>query len=73
MIKQFYTAKDVAQILGYETNKAYSIIRELNSKLLKESEEQGFKIIVFPGRIQKDYFEKCTGISMPISREGEQK
>ena len=62
MIKKYYNAKDVSEILGYAKDKSYRIIRELNSSLKIETEQSGREIITFPGRIPIWYFNKKLGI-----------
>lgn len=58
MIKKFYRATDVAEILGYSIDKSYKIIRELNNSLKEESEKSGKDVITFPGRVPIWYFNK---------------
>ena len=47
----FYTAAQVAEMLGVSKQKAYKIISEMNEEL----EQKGF--LVIRGRISKKYFE----------------
>ena len=54
MEKLFYTADDISKILGYSKTKAYGIIKQLNIEL----KEKDKNIIIFPGRINKNYFDK---------------
>ena len=56
----FYTAKDVAELIGCSSSKAYQIINDLNAEL----EKGGY--IVIRGKIPIAYFnEKCYGGSSP--------
>lgn len=48
----YYSANDIAQMLGISKSGAYSIIRKLNSEL----ESRGF--IVIQGKVSKAYFEE---------------
>lgn len=53
-MKQYMTAKEVADIMGVSDGKAYAIIRELNTQL----KEQGY--ITVSGKINRRYFmDKC--------------
>lgn len=71
MVKIFYNAQEIADLLGYKKNKAYSIIKELNIKLKEESENKGQKIETFNGRIRKDYFEKAIGLERNLNSEND--
>ena len=52
----FYTAKDVAELIGCSSSKAYQIINTLNAEL----EKGGY--IVIRGKVPIAYFnEKCYG------------
>lgn len=62
MIKKYYNAKDVSEILEYSSDKSYKVIRELNGALKKEYEEQGKEIMIFPGRVPIWYFNQKLGI-----------
>ena len=54
----FYTAQEVAEILGVSRTKAYKIVKELNIEL----QAKGF--IVIAGKIPKRYFEeRCYAFS----------
>ena len=53
----FYTAEDVAGILGVSKSKAYSIIQNLN----KDLKAQGF--VVISGKVSTKYFESRLYIS----------
>lgn len=64
MEKLFYNANDIANILGYSKSKAYEIIKKLNIDLKKESEQQAQSIMIFSGRIPKEYFEKRLGLKV---------
>ena len=48
----FYTAQEVAEILGVSRTKAYKIVKQLNLEL----QAKGF--IVIAGRVPKKYFEE---------------
>ncbi|MCX4299997.1 MAG: hypothetical protein OSJ73_23810, partial [Lachnospiraceae bacterium] len=48
----YYSANDIAQMLGISKSGAYSIIRKLNGEL----ESRGF--IVIQGKVSKAYFEE---------------
>lgn len=52
MTSLYYTALEVAEILGVSRTKAYKIVKELNAEL----QEKGY--IVIAGRIPKRYFEE---------------
>lgn len=52
----FYTAKDVAELIGCSSSKAYQIINDLNTELKKGG------YIVIRGKVPIAYFnEKCYG------------
>ena len=51
MEKTFYTAEDIARIIGRSENYAYKLIRQLNDELAS----QGY--IVVRARIPRKYFE----------------
>ena len=54
----FYSAQEVAEILGVSRTKAYKIVKELNIEL----QAKGF--IVIAGKIPKRYFEeRCYAFS----------
>lgn len=54
VLKQYLTAREVAETLGVSQGKAYSVIRELNAQL----SAQGY--LVISGKVNKRYFEeKC--------------
>ena len=54
----FYTAQEVAEILGVSRTKAYKIVKELNIELQAKS------FIVIAGKIPKRYFEeRCYAFS----------
>ncbi|MDE5823976.1 MAG: ICEBs1 excisionase [Lachnospiraceae bacterium] len=54
----YYSANDIAQMLGISKSGAYSIIRKLNSEL----ESRGY--IVIQGKVSKAYFqEKWYGMN----------
>lgn len=58
MEKKFYTVKEVAEITGYSQNKAYDVIRQLNIKIKEQYPNEKERPIIFPGRINKEYFDK---------------
>ena len=54
----FYTAQEVAEILGVSRTKAYKIVKELNLEL------KANVFIVIAGKIPKRYFEeRCYAFS----------
>lgn len=56
MTKIFYSAQDVAELIGVSVSKAYQIIAQMNSEL----KEKGY--LVQRGRVPIAYFdEKCYG------------
>ena len=56
MKSRFYTAQEVAEMLGVHQSTAYKIIKRLNAEL----EAQGY--IVINGRVPIAYFDqKCYG------------
>lgn len=60
----YYTADDIAEILGASKSKAYKIIQELNKELKKQN------YIVQAGRIPKQYFYKnYYGLEKMISEQ----
>lgn len=62
--KAFVNAKEVSEMLGIGTSKAYTIIRRFNAEL----EKQGYLII--PGRCPRKYFEqKIYGYAECYSRQ----
>ena len=55
---QFYTAMEVARLLGVSKGHAYKIVKNLNNEL----KLKGF--IVIAGKVSKQYFnERCYGMS----------
>ncbi|MDO5540865.1 MAG: DNA-binding protein [Eubacteriales bacterium] len=53
-MKQFMTAREVAEIMGVSEGKAYGVIRELNTQL----KAQGY--ITIAGKVNRTFFEeKC--------------
>lgn len=48
----FYTAQEVAEILGVSRTKGYKIVKELNAEL----QAKGY--IVIAGKVPKRYFEE---------------
>lgn len=62
----YYTADDIAELLGASKSKAYKIIQSLNKKL----EKQGY--IVQAGRVPKQYFhENYYGMEKGLSEQKE--
>lgn len=51
-MKQYLTAKEVAEVIGASQGKAYSIIRELNAELKAEG------YITIAGKIPVAFFRK---------------
>lgn len=52
----YYTAQEIAHMLGISTGKAYQLIREMNSQL----RSKGY--LTIPGKISTEYFrEKWYG------------
>ena len=59
--KIYYSAMEIANMLGISKAKAYGIIRDLNAQL----EADGF--IVIQGKVSKTFFEeKWYGMSMTV-------
>lgn len=54
--KGFYFVKDIEDLLGIKSSKAYDIINKLNEEL----EEKGF--LTFKGRILASYFRQRVGL-----------
>lgn len=54
--KQFITAEEVAEIMGYSVRQGYKVIRELNAEL----KDKGY--IIRAGRIPRKYFFERTGL-----------
>lgn len=52
MIKQLYTAQEVADLCGISTSSAYKIIARLN----KELEGKGY--LTFSGKVSRAYFSE---------------
>lgn len=58
MNKLYYTALDIAEMLGISRTKAYKLVRQLNQEL----EQRGY--ITISGKIPKKYFEqRCYGLA----------
>ena len=56
--KLYYTASDIAEMLGVSKGTAYGIIRKLNAELAQTN------YIVVQGRVSKAYFdEKWYGLA----------
>lgn len=54
--KMYYTAQEIAQMLGISQGKAYKILREMNAQL----KNKGY--LTIPGKIPTEYFrEKWYG------------
>lgn len=54
--KIYYTAKEIAEMLGVSQGKAYKILREMNAQL----RNKGY--LTIPGKIPTEYFrEKWYG------------
>lgn len=59
MEKKFYTAAEVSEITGFSVCKAYDIIRKLNIEIEEQyQDKKEEKPMLFPGRINKEYFDK---------------
>ena len=56
MSKQFITAEEVAEIMGYSVRQGYKVIQELNAEL----KDKGY--IIRAGRIPRKYFYERTGL-----------
>lgn len=57
--KLYYTASDIAEMLGVSKGTAYGIIRKLNAELAQTN------YIVVQGRVSKAYFdEKWYGLAV---------
>lgn len=54
--KQFYFSKDIQEILGVKTSKAYDIINMLNQELASKG------ILTFKGRVLASYFRERVGL-----------
>ncbi|WP_144487120.1 ICEBs1 excisionase [Bacillus pumilus] len=52
-MKEFLDVNDIMKIMDVSQNKAYKMIRELNSQL----KDNGFKVM--KGKVNKSYFESC--------------
>ena len=52
MTKIFYSAQDVADLIGVSVSKAYQIIAQMNSEL----KEKGYRVI--SGKVPTKYFEE---------------
>lgn len=56
-MKQYVTAKEVAEILGVSEGTAYGVIRKLNQEL----KDRGY--ITIAGKVSRVFFEeKCYGV-----------
>ena len=55
---QFYTAMEVAKLLGVSKGHAYKVVKSLNDEL----KSKGF--IIVAGKVSKQFFnERCYGMS----------
>ena len=54
--KIFYFCKDIEEILGVKTSKAYEIINQLNQELTSKG------MMTFKGRILASYFRERVGM-----------
>lgn len=62
----YYTADDVAEMLGVCTSQAYKVIKSLNAELEKQN------YIVLAGRVSKVFFhEKYYGMEKMLSQQKE--
>lgn len=52
-MKEFLDVNDIMNIMDVSQNKAYMMIRDLNSQL----RSKGFKVM--KGKVNKSYFESC--------------
>ena len=65
MSKQFMTAEEVADILGYSVGQAYKVIRGLNAEL----KDKGY--IIRNGRIPRKYFYERAGLEQEEKQQNE--
>lgn len=56
MSKQFITAEEVAEIMGYSVRGGYAVIQRLNEEL----KSHGY--IIRAGRVPRKYFYERTGL-----------
>ena len=54
--KKFYFCKDIEEILGVKTSKAYEIISQLNQELVFKG------LLTFKGRVLASYFRERVGM-----------
>ena len=54
--KKFYFCKDIEEILGVKTSKAYEIISQLNQELVSKG------LLTFKGRVLASYFRERVGL-----------
>ncbi len=54
--KKFYFCKDIEEILGVKTSKAYEIISQLNQELVSKG------LLTFKGRVLASYFRERVGM-----------
>lgn len=60
----YYTADDVAEMLGVSTSQAYKVIKALNSELEEKN------VIIQAGRVPKPFFqEKYYGLERMLSQK----
>ena len=60
MEKLFYDAKDIAIMTGYSESKVYKIIKDINQKVKERAKNKGKDILVFNGKVRKEYFDEMT-------------
>lgn len=61
----FYSASDVAELLGISVGHAYKVIKNLNGQLEKRG------LLVINGRVSKKYLiEKCYGAEQMLKDKG---
>ena len=60
MESKYYTAKDVCQITGFNQNKAYEIIRNLNCEIREITKDKPIEEqpLILEGRVLKSYFDR---------------
>ncbi|MCD8231459.1 MAG: hypothetical protein LUD14_06530 [Clostridiales bacterium] len=63
-MKQFYNAKDIADLVGVSESKSYSLIRTMNEEL----GQQGF--LTVRGKIPAAYARKRLGIGEVLESVG---
>lgn len=63
MEKLFYDANDLIKLTGYSESKVYKIIKDINQKIKERAKSQGREVIVFSGKVRKEYFDELTLIN----------